>query len=105
MDYLPEIYKEFQRHHPELSEAYGELAGRCLKAGPLDEKTAELVKLGIAVGLNSEGAVRSHARRALAGGASKDEVRHAVLLAMTTAGFPAMIAAMGWLNEVLDRRG
>jgi alkylhydroperoxidase/carboxymuconolactone decarboxylase family protein YurZ len=103
MDYLPEIYQEFQRHHPELAEAYGELAGRCLKGGPLDEKTAELVKLGIAIGLSSEGAVKSHARRALSAGTSSMEVRHAVLLSMTTAGFPSMIAAMKWVNEVIDR--
>lgn len=103
MDYLPEIFKEFERHHPELAEAYGELAGRCLKSGPLDPKTCELVKLGVAVGLSSEGAVRSHARRALADGISPAEVRHAVLLAMTTAGFPAMIAAMKWVNEVIDK--
>jgi len=103
MDYLPEIYKEFERHHPELAEAYGELAGKSYKSGPLDQKTCELVKLGIAVGLGSEGAVRSHTRRALADGVSTAEVRHAVLLAVTTAGFPAMIAAMKWVNEVIDK--
>lgn len=103
MDYLPEIYKEFKQHHPEMAEAYGELAGRCLKSGPLNQKTCELVKLGIAVGLSSEGAVRSHVRRALAEGVTIAEVRHAVLLATTTAGFPAMIAAMKWVNEVVDK--
>ena len=103
MDYLPEIYKEFEKYHPELAEAYGELACRSFESGPLDKKTCELVKLGIAIGLSSEGAVKSHARRALADGVSAAEVRHAILLAITTAGFPTMIAAMKWVNVVIDK--
>ena len=101
MEYLPEIFKEFQRLHPELAEAYSELAEKCSKSGPIDEKTAELVKLGISIGSNSEGAVRSHARRALSTGVSADELRHVVTLSMTTAGFHAMIAAMRWVEEVI----
>ena len=103
MDYLPEIYQEFEKHHPELAEAYGELAAKSFTSGPLDKKICELVKLGIAVGLSSEGAVKSHARRALADGLSAAEVRHTILLAITTAGFPTMIAAMKWVNEVIDK--
>ena len=102
-DYLPEIYKDFEKYHPEMAEAYSKLAEASFKSGPLDEKTCELVKMGIAIGLSSEGAVRSHARRALANGYSAAEVRHAVLLAMTTAGFPTMIASMKWVNEVIDK--
>jgi alkylhydroperoxidase/carboxymuconolactone decarboxylase family protein YurZ len=40
------------------------------------------------MGLNSEGGVRSHTRRALEEGVTADELRHAVLLTFTTAGFP-----------------
>lgn len=61
-----------------------------------------MLKLGVAIGAGSEGAVRSHARKALTEGFSPDEVRHAVLLALTTAGFPQMIAALKWANEVID---
>jgi alkylhydroperoxidase/carboxymuconolactone decarboxylase family protein YurZ len=48
--------------------------------------------------------VRSHARRALEEGATTDELRHTVLLAFTTAGFPTMIAALKWVDEVIDKR-
>ena len=104
MNYLPEIYKEFQQQFPELAQSHDELAIKCLNWGPLDEKTKRLVKLGIAIGLNSEGAVRSHTRQALEGGVSATELRHAVLLAFATAGFPMMIAAMKWVNEVIEKR-
>jgi alkylhydroperoxidase/carboxymuconolactone decarboxylase family protein YurZ len=69
----------------------------------LDEKTRRLVKLGIAIGLSSEGGVRSHARRALEEGVTADELRHAVLVALTTAGFPTMIASMKWVNKVIEK--
>ncbi len=103
MSYLPGIYQEFQQQFPELAKAYDTLASSCHKWGPLDEKTRHLIKLGVAIGLGSEGGVRSHARQALAEGVSPDEVRHAVLMAFTTAGFPTMIAAMKWIEEVIKK--
>ena len=103
MTYLPNVYKDFQQQFPEIAKAYNELALKCHNWGPLDEKTRRLVKLGIAMGLNSEGGTRSHARRALEAGISPSELRHAVLLAFTTAGFPAMIAAMKWVEEVISK--
>jgi alkylhydroperoxidase/carboxymuconolactone decarboxylase family protein YurZ len=103
MNYLPDIYKEFQQQFPEIARAYDELAIKCHGWGPVDEKTRRLIKLGVAAGLSSEGGVRSHARRALEEGITPDELRHTVLLAFTTAGFPMMIAAMKWVNEVIER--
>jgi alkylhydroperoxidase/carboxymuconolactone decarboxylase family protein YurZ len=104
MSYLPYIYRGFQQQFPEISKAYDELALKCHGWGPLDAKTRRLIKLGIAIGLSSEGGVRSHARRALAEGATTDELRHAALLAFTTVGFPTMIAAMKWVDEVIDKQ-
>ncbi len=103
-EYLPKPYRTFVGKHPEIAKAYRELGKTCHEAGPLDEKTRHLVKLGIAVALQSEGGVKTHVRRSLNAGASEEEVRHAVILSLTTAGFPCMIAAMGWLSEVVDAR-
>ena len=103
MTYLPDIYKEFQQQFPDIAKAHGELALKCHSWGPLDEKTRRLIKLGIAIGLNSEGGVRSHARRALEEGITADEIRHAVLLAFTTAGFLTMSAAMKWVDRVIEK--
>jgi 4-carboxymuconolactone decarboxylase len=104
MAYLPDIYRKFQQQFPEIAKAYDELALKCHGWGPLDEKTRRLIKLGIAIGLSSEGGVRSHARRALVEGVTADELRHAVLLAFTTVGFPTMIAAMKWVDEVIGKQ-
>ena len=103
-EYLPKPYETFVKEHPEVAEAYEKLGVACHTAGPLDDKTRHLIKLGIAATLRSEGGVKAHTRRALVAGASEGELRHAVILSVTTAGFPGMIAAMGWIKEVLDAR-
>jgi 4-carboxymuconolactone decarboxylase len=51
---------------PNIHAAHQELAKTCYEGGPLDPRSARLVKLGVAIGAQAEGAVRSHARRALA---------------------------------------
>ncbi len=98
---LPSAYRRFAGEHPRLTRAYEELSDASLTEGPLDRRTAELVKIGIAVGARLEGAAHAHVRRALDAGATADETRHAVRLAMTTIGFPSMMAALAWANDVL----
>ena len=93
MNYLPNIHQDCQQQFSALTKAYDELATKYDQWGPLDEKTRRLIKL-VAIGQTSEGAVRSHARRALEKSISVEELRHAAILAFTTAGFPAMGAAL-----------
>lgn len=99
--HLPGVYVRFREAFPGVAGALDGLGEAADQAGPLDERTARLVKLGLAVGALAEGAVRSNARKALAAGASHDEVRHVAMLAITTVGFPAAIAGLGWIDEVL----
>ena len=98
----PQHFIEFRSRYPAIANAYESLAEATQSAGPLDAKTRCLVKLGIAAGAWREGAVHSHARRALASGCTADEVRHVVLLATTTLGFPSMMAVLSWVQDVLE---
>ncbi len=102
--YLPKTYENFTSKFPEVFEAYNKLGVSTREAGPLEPKVQDLIKLGIAIGANSRGAVMSHTRKALASGAAPEEITHAVLLSITTTGFPNMIAAMGWVDEVLEKQ-
>ena len=102
--YLPKTYENFTSKFPEVFKAYSQLGISTREAGPLDQKVQDLIKLGIAIGANSRGAVMSHTRKALASGAAPEEITHAVLLSITTTGFPNMIAAMGWVGEVLEKQ-
>jgi AhpD family alkylhydroperoxidase len=99
--YLPEIFKNFIEDHAELANAIHRVGELCSAAGPIDHKTQQLIQLGVAVGACSKGGVRSHARRALEAGATEKEIIQVVLLSTTIIGFPAMIAAYGWIQDVL----
>jgi 4-carboxymuconolactone decarboxylase len=100
-DHLPDVYLGFRESYPAVAAALDSLGEATDASGPLDERSARLVKLGLAVGALAEGAVKSNARKALAAGASADEVRQVGMLAITTCGFPTAIAGMGWIDEVL----
>ena len=103
--YLPDKYKNFSLEYPEIFQLYKDLGTKVRESGPLDKKAQNLIKLGIAVGSNSRGGVMSHTRKALKSGSTKEEVKHAILLSLSTTGFPAMIAALNWANEVLEKDG
>lgn len=105
MSYLPGVFQRFEDAFPDVHAAHEKLAEACYGAGPLDGREARLVKLGIAIAAQAEGAVRSHARRALAEGVAAAEIRHVGLLALTTIGFSHTIAGLGWIEEVLAADG
>lgn len=98
---IPGHFKRFLERNPEVGDAYQALGAACKASGPLDAKTAELVKIGISIGAGLEGATHAHTRRSLDTGATHDEIRHTVLLATTTVGFPRMMAGLAWVEDVL----
>ena len=102
---LPRAFQTFGRRYPKVFKAYEALGGVAHEGGPLDAKTRELVKLGMAIGGRLEGAVRSHAHRAREAGATAKEIEHVLLLAVTTSGFPTAVAAYTWLEGVITQRG
>lgn len=99
-NHLPEIYQAFRDAYPAVAAAQDELAASVTRAGPLDDRSQRLAKLGIAVGALAEGAVRSNARKALELGITEQEIEQVALLAISTRGFPAAVAALGWVREV-----
>lgn len=105
MNELPRAYTRLRSTYPELAGAYDRFGAACAEAGPLDERSRSLIKLGISIGARLEGAVHAHTRKALAAGAQPEELRHAALLAMTTIGFPSAVAVLGWVEETLLESG
>ncbi|MFN3597361.1 MAG: carboxymuconolactone decarboxylase family protein [Rubricoccaceae bacterium] len=95
----PPTFQHFLDAHPEVGEAYQALGRAATHAGPLDTRSVHLVKLGLAIGMQHEGAVHAHARKALGAGFSADELRHAAIVAVTTLGFPRMMAAYTWVED------
>ncbi len=98
----PSFYEQFRSRYPDVAEAYTQLGDASRVAGPLDQRTAEIAKLAMSVAAGAEGGVHSHTRRALAAGASREEIEHVALLAITTLGFPQAMRGLAWMRDVLD---
>jgi alkylhydroperoxidase/carboxymuconolactone decarboxylase family protein YurZ len=96
----PETFTAFVERYPELGEAW-EMMAKGGRDGPLDERTARLVKLGVAIGALREGAVHASVRKALAAGIEPAALEQVIALAAGTVGLPAAVAAFSWVRETL----
>jgi 4-carboxymuconolactone decarboxylase len=99
---LPGHIQRFMTQQPDISRAFQELGRRVHETGPLVERERRLVKLGIAIGAGTEGGVHSAVRNCLADGLGAEDIRHAARLAITTVGWPHAMAALSWVEDVLD---
>ncbi len=99
----PSFYAAVRKAHPDLVAAYEALGDAARAAGPLTPAQAELTKLALAAGAGLEGAIHSHARRALDAGLKPEAIRHVALLAITTLGFPRAMAIRALIEDVLSK--
>lgn len=101
MKKVPGPFRKFVETYPECAMTYEALATASRQAAGFGEKEAELLKLALAMGSRLEGAVHSHARRALEAGAKPAEVRGVALLGLTTLGLPHAMMGTSWVEDVL----
>jgi AhpD family alkylhydroperoxidase len=101
---VPKFLAQLQKQHRKFFAAVEGLGKAVRKEGPIDEKTGHLIQLAAAATLRSEGAVHSHAKRALEAGATPQELCHAIILITSTIGFPNVIAALSWVDDVISRK-
>ncbi|MBF0456906.1 MAG: carboxymuconolactone decarboxylase family protein [Nitrospirae bacterium] len=102
MKKLPAHYSKLKERHGSLIDAVETLGKAVKTAGPLDAMTAELIQLAAAVAIRAEGSVHSHTRRALTNGATHEQVRHTAVLLTSVVGFPAVAAALTWIDDVIE---
>lgn len=100
----PKNYQAIQKRFSDLMKAQEEVGRIAKESGPIDTKTAHLIQLAACVSLKSEGGVHSHARRALAAGATRDEIYHTIALLMNTVGFPTAAAAFSWVSDIVGKK-
>jgi 4-carboxymuconolactone decarboxylase len=94
----PQTFLDFSARFPKIAEAWG-ILGEAGMTGPLDAKTARLVKLGISIATRSEGATHSAVRKARAAGATREEIHQVLALAASTIGLPQTVAAYTWIQD------
>ncbi len=98
---LPPNFRTIVEEYPEIGKLYKELSNACYEAGPIDKKTAHLIKLGMSMAAQSEGGTHAQVRRAKDAGATTEEIQHVAILALTTLGWPLMGAVWSWINDVV----
>lgn len=101
-DDLPSGAGDLARAYPAVWQAFAALGQATAEAGPLDARTRRLVKLALAIGAASEGAVHSHTRRAVNEGLSKQELKQVALLAIATLGLPQAVKGLTWIEDITD---
>ena len=95
-------YQKLTQMFPEVLTAVENLGSTVRDAGPIDKKTSELIQLAVAAASQSTGSVNSHTRRAIQAGATNEEIYHALLLLVSTIGFPKVAAAISWVDTILE---
>lgn len=96
---MPGAAGDLADHHPDIWNAYSALGKACAAAGPLSDREKRLVKLALAIGANSEGAVHSHTRRARSEGIEEGAIQQVALLAIGPLGLPRAVAAKTWIED------
>ncbi|MFW5816004.1 MAG: carboxymuconolactone decarboxylase family protein [Wenzhouxiangella sp.] len=99
---IPKTFLRFTDRFPELAAAHRQAGSALDDAGPLDEKSRALVKLGVCAGAGLQSALKSHVRRGIENGLTREEIEHAVVLGMNSVGFPATVAAWQWAQNALE---
>ena len=96
------LFQYMADKYPQVFETHEKLGVELRNGGPLDTKTVHLVQLGAAAAAGLEGAVHSHARRALGAGVTPDEIYHSVVVLISTIGFPRAMAAASWCRDIIE---
>ena len=101
MDDVHKIFSQFKDEFPEIHSKQESLGKEVHeKGGPLDEKSRWLIKIAISGACNHKRALETHIRKATSAGVGEAEIRHALLLLIPTAGFPAFMKAYAVFKSI-----
>ena len=68
---------------PDISRGFGKMSGSAKQTGHLSEKIHELISLAVAVTTRCDGCISVHTKKALAAGATREEIAEALGVAIT----------------------
>src|SRR5439155_289234 len=91
------------REAPEVAEAFFSLTRSVKSYSPLDEKTNELVLVGIFAAHRGLRGLHTHVTRAVDEGASKEEILAAILLALPVVGITDITLAVEQALATLEQ--
>ena len=101
MEDVHKIFSQFKAEFPEIHEKHQALGKEVHeKGGPLNEKSRWLIKIAISGACNHKRALETHIRKAKETGVGEAEIKHALVLLIPTAGFPAFMKAYSVFKSI-----
>ena len=101
MEDVHKMFSQFKEEFPEINEKHEALGKEVHeKGGPLPENGRWLIKIAISGACNHKRALETHVRKAMAAGVDEAEIKHALLLLIPTAGFPAFMKSYTVLKGI-----
>lgn len=101
MEDIHKIFSQFKKEFPAVHQKHEALGKEVHEnGGPLSENTRWLIKIAISAACNHKRALETHLKKAAAAGIAEDEIKHALLLLIPTAGFPAFMKAYSVFKRI-----
>jgi alkylhydroperoxidase/carboxymuconolactone decarboxylase family protein YurZ len=95
-------FEQFKKEFPEVAKIFGQLY-ESVSDKALDERTKQLVYLGILTAGRYAPAIRVHIQKALEAGATKDEIKEAIMLAIPAGGLCNFLSVLPDMMDELNR--
>jgi AhpD family alkylhydroperoxidase len=96
-----DIYTTFKAEYPDLSSRISDTSHALhVGGGPLDERTRALIKVAVSGAAGHLRALETHCAMARELGVSDEEVVHALLMLVSTCGFPTFMEAYATFKRV-----
>jgi alkylhydroperoxidase/carboxymuconolactone decarboxylase family protein YurZ len=93
----------FKDEAPEAAEAFDGLIGAlCARGDGMDGRTRQLAYLAMKASQGDTGAVFAHVPMAKAEGATRGEVRDAILMSLTVSGIRGVVSCLGPALQAYD---
>ena len=91
---LHKIFSEFKKEFPKVDLSY-EMLGKEIheKSGPLSDKIRWLIKIATSGASCHLKALETHIAKAREAGVTEEEIKHTLLMLITTTGFPTFMEA------------
>jgi 4-carboxymuconolactone decarboxylase len=97
----PRFYTQFMEKYPEIGRKYEELGNAIHANGPLSDRERALIKMAVSGSHLFHSAFKSHIRKAVEAGVSREEMEQVALLMLPTVGFPTTMAMLGMIEDQL----
>jgi AhpD family alkylhydroperoxidase len=94
--------EQIAEQQPEVIRAMYRFKNEVFKDGALSFKEKELIAVAVTAVLKCDGCFELHSRKAIEAGATKDQVRESLLVAMYLVG-PSAVVGMPSIDELLSR--